>query len=84
MANDKGKTQEPQPHVQKDANQDISPGNPNKQKQDSPGQQQGGTGKNRDHSRLHEDRSVTDRTSRKSVIPPPFEDDDGGIDQLRG
>ncbi len=65
---------------------DSYPGNPNRQEQDAPRQQQGESGgrKQPDSSRLHDsDRSVTDRTVRKSVIDHG-EDDDGDIDRLKG
>lgn len=66
--------------------QDSFPGNPNRQKQDSPRQQQGGDKalQKDDHSQLHEDRSVTDRTVRRSVIDRNDEADDDDIDRLKG
>ena len=59
------------------------PGNPNREDHDSPSQQQGGEGPKRDRSHLNEDRSVTDRTVRRSVIEKDDEDD-GEIDRLKG
>ena len=87
MANDNRKNDDRRdPDNQKDQGQDSFPGNPNRQKQDSPRQQQGGDKglKKDDHSRLHEDRSVTDRTVRRSVIDRDDEDDDDDIDALKG
>jgi hypothetical protein len=71
---------------QPNPSQDSFPGNPNKQKQDSPRQQQGGDKglQNEDRPHLTEDRSVTDRTVRRSVIDRSNEDDDGDIDALKG
>ena len=84
MANDNRRKDDPKDQrAKKDPAQDSYPGNPNRQKQDSPNQQQGGSGAKPDHSRLHEDRSVTDRTVRKSVIDSDNDDDDE-IDALKG
>jgi hypothetical protein len=63
---------------------DTFPGNPNRQQQNSPGQQQGGEHDKTKERHLHEDRSVTDRTLRRSVLDRSDEDDDGEIDALKG
>ena len=84
MANDNRKNQgEQDERRQKDSSPESFPGNPNRQKQDSPDQQHGSTGKKHDHAKLHEDRSVTDRTVRRSVLDTE-DDDDDEIDALKG
>jgi hypothetical protein len=87
MANDNRRNEDrTDPTNQQNPSQDTFPGNPNRQKQDSPRQQQGGDKdlKEEDRPRLHEDRSVTDRTVRRSVIDRDDEADDGDIDALKG
>ncbi len=86
MANDNRKNEDGRdPDSQKDPSQDSFPGNPNRQQQESPRQQQGGDDdlKSEENPHLHEDRSVTDRTTRRSVIDRRHEDDDGDIDALK-
>lgn len=87
MANDNRRNWDDKEQRDQDRpSQDSFPGNPNKQPQESPRQQQGGDKglKKDDHSRLHEDRSVTDRTVRRSVLDRRDEDDDDDIDRLKG
>jgi hypothetical protein len=87
MANDNRNNQDGRDQrEQTKPSEDSFPGNPNRQKQDSPRQQQGGDKdlKKDEHRHLHEDRSVTDRTSRRSVIDHSQEDDDDDIDLLKG
>lgn len=86
MTNDNRKDpRDKDPRNAQDPARDTYPGNPNRQHQDTPGQQQGQAGvKKSDPSRLHDsDRSVTDRTVRKSVIDHN-DDDDGDVDRLKG
>ncbi|MES2625646.1 MAG: hypothetical protein V4628_10230 [Pseudomonadota bacterium] len=85
MANDKQKNQDGiERNDDRTPGQDTFPGNPNKQKQDSPRQQQSESGNKPDKPHLDEGRSVTDRTVRRSVIDKSHEDDDDDIDALKG
>jgi hypothetical protein len=75
--------QEPREH--KEPSPESFPGNPNKQKQESPRQQQGESNSKPDSSRLEKDRSVTDRTVRRTVLGTNDVDpEDNDVDRLKG
>jgi hypothetical protein len=88
MPNDNRRNPDKQePREQKEPSPESYPGNPNKQKQETPRQQQaeGDAKHHPSHSRLEQDRSVTDRTVRRTVLGTNDVDpEDDEVDRLKG